>query len=256
LRSTWSRYDAGVNELWNDLARRAGIELSSEQHEQLNGYLDLLFAANERMNLTRITDRAGAELNHIADALTLLPHLPRTPESEVPRRPGSLRIVDLGSGGGVPAIPLKIVLPHAFVMMIESTRKKATFLEETILALKLTEIAVSPDRAESVGVDEMLRASFDVAISRAVATMPWLAEWSLPLVKKGGKMLAMKGKKVAEELPIGPNALNLLGGGPPIIHPVDLAGTEHHVIVEIPKIGRTDKRYPRPATQAKGNPLR
>ena len=235
-----------MNQLWNDLARRAGIELSSEQHEQLNRYLDLLFAANERMNLTRITDRAGAELNHIADALTLLPHLSS----------GQIRIADLGSGGGVPAIPLKIVRPDAFVMMIESTRKKATFLEEAIFNLKLTEIAVFPDRAESAACDELLRQSFDVAISRAVATMPWLAEWSLPLVKKGGKMLAMKGKKVAEELPIGPNVLNLLGGGPPVVHPVDLPGTEHHVIVEIPKIGRTDKRYPRPATSAKGNPLR
>jgi 16S rRNA (guanine527-N7)-methyltransferase len=232
--------------LWSDLARRAGIDLSGEQHDKLSQYLDLLFAANERMNLTRITDRAGAELNHIADALTLLPHLPP------PSDHGQIRIADIGSGGGVPAIPLKIVRPDAFVMMIESTRKKAAFLEEAILSLGLSEIAVLPDRAETAGRDALLRESFDVAISRAVATMPWLAEWSLPLVKKSGKMLAMKGPKVAEELPLSNKALNYLGAGEPVIHPVDLPGTEHRVIVEIPKRGKGDLRYPRPATSAKG----
>jgi 16S rRNA (guanine527-N7)-methyltransferase len=244
-----------VNELWSDLARRAGIELSADQHAQLSKYLDLLFAANQRMNLTRITDRAGAELNHIADALTLLPHLPATPASEVPPRPGSVRIADLGSGGGVPAIPVKIARPDAFIMMIESTQKKARFLEDAILALNLSEIAVFPDRAEKAARDQLLRESFDVAISRAVATMPWLAEWSLPLVKNGGKMLAMKGPKVAEELPLSAKALKALAAGEAIVHPVDLPGAEHHVIVEIPKIGKSDLRYPRPAASAKGKPM-
>jgi 16S rRNA (guanine527-N7)-methyltransferase len=234
-----------VNTLWNDLARRGGVDLTPQQHEQLNRFLDLLFAANQRMNLTRITDRAAAELNHIADALTLLPHLPV----------GAIRVADLGSGGGVPAIPLKIARPDAFVAMIESTRKKAAFLETAVLELGLSEIAVVPDRAEAAGHNPTLRESFDLVISRAVATMPWLAEWSLPLTKKGGKMLAMKGPKVAEELPLSQKTLNALGGAAPVIHPVDLPGTEHRVIVEIAKIRRTDKRLPRPATQAKGNPI-
>jgi 16S rRNA (guanine527-N7)-methyltransferase len=77
----------------------------------------------------------------------------------------------------------------------------------------------------------------------------------LPLVKKGGRMLAMKGPKVAEELAGAGRAIKLLGGGAPVVHPVDLPGTEHRVIVEIAKIGRTDAKYPRPATQAKGKPL-
>jgi 16S rRNA (guanine527-N7)-methyltransferase len=235
--------------IWSSLGRRASIELTNPQQEQLARFLDLLFAANERMNLTRITNRADAELNHIADALTLLPHLPAARPDE------ALRIVDLGSGGGVPAIPLKIARPDAFVLMIESTRKKAAFLEDAIRDLNLTDIAVLPDRAETAGHDKSLRESFDIAISRAVATMPWLAEWSLPLVKKGGKMLAMKGPKVAEELPLSARTLKALGAGPPIIHPVDLPGAEHHVIVEIPKLAKTDLRYPRPATSAKGKPM-
>jgi 16S rRNA (guanine527-N7)-methyltransferase len=85
--------------------------------------------------------------------------------------------------------------------------------------------------------------------------MDWLAEWCLPLTKKGGRMLAMKGPKVADVLHIARRALTLLGGGEPVVHPVDLPGTEHRVIVEIPKLARTDAKYPRPATAAKGKPL-
>ena len=238
-------YDVSVNELWTQLAARAGITLSSEQHAQLARYLDLLEQANQRMNLTRIIDRAQAELNHIADALTLLPFLPA----------GQIRIADIGSGGGVPAIPLKIARPDAFVLMVESTKKKATFLEEAIFDLKLTEIAVLPDRAEEAGQNKLFRETFDVVTARAVATMPWLAEWCLPLTKKGGKMLAMKGPKVAEELPLSAKSLNFLGAGQPIIHKVDLPGTENHVIVDISKVGRGDLRYPRPAPSAKGTPM-
>ena len=99
------------------------------------------------------------------------------------------------------------------------------------------------------------REQFDVVIARAVATMDWLAEWCLPLVARGGKFLAMKGPKVSDELPQAKKAINVTGGGTPSIHLIDLPGTDHRVIVEIPKIGRSDKRYPRPATQAKGKPL-
>jgi 16S rRNA (guanine527-N7)-methyltransferase len=234
-----------VNELWDQVAARADIALSAEQQDKLSRYLDLLEQANQRMNLTRIVDRAQAELNHIADALTLLPFLPS----------GSIRVADIGSGGGVPAIPLKIARPDAFVLMVESTKKKAKFLEEAIFELKLTDVAVLADRAEEAGQNDLFRETFDVVTVRAVATMSWLAEWCLPLAKKGGKMLAMKGPKVAEELPLSNKALNALGGGQPVIHEVDLPGTEHHVIVELPKVGRSDLRYPRSATVAKGKPM-
>lgn len=85
--------------------------------------------------------------------------------------------------------------------------------------------------------------------------MVWLAEWCLPLVKKGGRMLAMKGPKVIEELPAAAKAIRLCGGGEPVRHAVALPGAQNHLIVEIAKTGRTDSRYPRPATQAKGRPI-
>ncbi len=232
------------NQHWIDLARRADVLLSDEQHARLSRYLELLFVANARMNLTRITDRTAAELQHVADALTLLPHLRR----------GVLRIADVGSGGGVPGIPLAITCPDATVVLIESTKKKAVFLRSAAEALGLTNVAVFDSRAEDLGHGE-LRETFDVAIARAVATMGWLAEWCLPLVRTGGKVLAMKGPKVIDELPGAAKPIKRLGGGVPIIHPVQLPTTEHRVIVEIPKLGKTDARYPRPATAAKGKPL-
>jgi 16S rRNA (guanine527-N7)-methyltransferase len=237
-------YDLAVNELWTSLAARANVTLSDEQHAQLSRYLDLLFDANARMNLTRITDRAQAELQHVADALTALPHLPA----------GAIRVADVGSGGGVPGIPLAIARPDATVMLIESTKKKAAFLKSAAEALELKNVHISEWRAEDVGHSNS-RETFDVAIARAVATMDWLAEWCLPLVKKGGRMLAMKGPKVADELPVARRAIKLLGGGEPVVHPVDLPGTEHRVIVEIPKIAKSDPKYPRSATAAKGKPL-
>ena len=230
--------------LWNDLARRASIELSPDQHAKLSRYLDLLFEANARMNLTRITDRAAAEVQHVGDSLTLLPHLPA----------GAIRVADVGSGGGAPGIPLAIARADATFLLIESTKKKAAFLKQAIEALELTNVSVSEWRAEDVGHSNN-RETFDVAIARAVARMAWLAEWCLPLVKKGGKLLAMKGPKVAEELPEATRTIKLAGGGEAIVHPVDLPGTEHRVIVEVAKIARSDKRLPRPATQAKGKPL-
>src|SRR5205823_310890 len=110
-------------------------------------------------------------------------------------------------------------------------------------------------RAEDAG-NSGLRESFDVVIVRAVATLPWLAEWCLPLAKvKTGKVLAMKGARAGDELAAAIETIKRLGGGAAVIHPIDLPGTEHHVIIEIPKVARTDRRYPRPATIAKGRPI-
>jgi 16S rRNA (guanine527-N7)-methyltransferase len=238
----------GVNpaDLWNELAARAGVSLADPQHAQLSRYLDLLLEANQRMNLTRITERAAAEVQHVGDALTLLPHLPA----------GAIRVADVGTGGGVPGIPLAIARPDAHVVLIESTKKKAAFLATAVEALALGNVSVTDTRAEDAGQSATLRERFDVATARAVATLDWLAEWCLPLVKpKTGKVLAMKGARAAEEVPAAAKAIKLLNGADPIVHPVDLPGTDHRVIVEIPKRGRTDPRYPRAATVAKGKAL-
>ena len=230
--------------LWNDITTAAGLPLNESQTASLSHYLDLLLAANEKMNLTRIATREAAEIGHVGDALTLLPFLP----------PAAHRLVDVGSGGGVPGIPLAIARPDAMVTLVESTQKKAAFLQATITELGLKNVSVVSTRAEDVGRSKS-RETFDVATARAVGAMVFLVEWCLPLVKKGGKLLAMKGERIVEELPAAENAVRMLGGGKPVVHPVSLPGTTHHVIVEIPKIGTTSFRYPRAATEAKGKPM-
>src|SRR5690349_2695036 len=130
-----------MNELWNQLAVTAKVMLAEHQHALLSRYLDLLLAANQTMNLTRITDRAQAELLHIADALTLLKHLP----------PAAFSLADIGSGGGVPGIPLAIARPDARVLLIESTKKKAAFLRQASADLGLTNVEVSDARVEDLG---------------------------------------------------------------------------------------------------------
>lgn len=233
-----------MSESWTQLAARAGINLTAAQIEQLAAFLDRLGAANATMNLTRIVDRAAAEVQHIGDALTLLGQLP----------PGPFRLADVGSGGGVPGIPLAIVRPDAKVLLIESTRKKAAFLEQCAQGLGLENVTVTSDRAETVGRGKN-RETFDVAIARAVGSMAWVAEWCLPLVRVRGCVLAMKGQKAEGEIAEIRHALKRLGGGPPKLIPADLPGTDYHVIVRIEKIAPTDLRYPRDPTHAKGKPM-
>jgi 16S rRNA (guanine527-N7)-methyltransferase len=235
-----------VNEqtLWNSLAEKAGITLDADQISRLNSFLDLLFAANERMNLTRIATRADAEVLHIGDALTLLPHL----------HAKAHRLADVGAGGGVPGIVLAIVRPDIRVTLIEATRKKADFLRDAAKTLQLPSVAVIADRAEKIARTPS-RESFDIVVARAVALLPILVEWLLPLTKVGGDALAMKGPKAIEELNQARIAIRLLGGGDAQAIPTDLPQTSGHLIVKIPKIRPTPARFPRDPSIAKGSPI-
>ncbi len=197
-------------ELWTELAGKAALTLDEAQDAKLSRYLELLVEANEKMNLTRIVDVDSARVQHIGDALTVLPYLPK----------GEHKLADVGSGGGVPGIPLAIARPDASITLIESTKKKAAFLKRAASELGLPNVKVLDLRAEDVG-NGPLRETFDIAIARAVASLDWLAEWCLPLVKKKGTMLAMKGQKIVEELPrrrahdstVGRNARGGASGG-------------------------------------------
>lgn len=250
-----------MNPLWTELAARGAVELMPRQHELLTRYLDLLEAGNRRTNLTRIVDRESAEIQHVADALTLLKYLPPgvmdnqgVEEGEAGRMP-TLRLADVGSGGGVPGIVLAIARPDVQILLLESTKKKAVFLEEAVRELALVNVRVSDQRAEDAGRLPEMRGKFDVAVARAVGTLNWLAEWCLPLVKRGGTMLAMKGPKAAEEIPLAGHAIRLVGGGNADVHPADLPGGLRHVIVEIRKISNTPMAYPRSSTSTRGKPL-
>lgn len=233
-----------MNPLWTDIAARAGLVLTEAQHAALSRYLDLLIEANQTMNLTRITDRAQAELLHIADALTILPFLPQAPIS----------LADLGSGGGVPGIPLAIARPDVKVLLVESTKKKAAFLRRTAETLGLTNVEVSDDRVEDVGHSPR-RGTFDVVTARAVALLPWLIEWAMPLLKKGGTLLAMKGERGPAEVELSAAICKRINADPPAVEPVSLPGTENHIIIRVKKSGVTHASYPRLPSIAKGKHL-
>jgi 16S rRNA (guanine527-N7)-methyltransferase len=231
-------------ELWLSLGAKADLTFHSDQIARFGAYLDLLLAANQRMNLTRITERADAEILHIGDALTLLPHLPAKAH----------RLADVGTGGGVPGVVLAIARPDIRVTLIESTNKKAEFLREAVVTLKLANVKIEPHRAEHVARSPS-RESFDVVVARAVALLPILVEWLLPLTKIGGFAIAMKGPRAVEELKESQHAIRLLGGGRAEALPVELPQTDGRLLIKVPKIARTVLRFPRPPSAAKGQPL-
>jgi 16S rRNA (guanine527-N7)-methyltransferase len=180
------------------------------------------------------------------DSLVLLDHL------------GDARsVVDVGSGGGMPGIPLKIARPELRVVLVEADRRKAAFLVHAAARLEL-DVEVVAERAETAGRGP-LRETFDVAVCRALAPMPVLAELCLPFVRVGGRLLAMKGRLEEDDSPPHPRppprggreleeasaAIAALGGGPARVVPAPSAARERGVVVVVPKVAPTPDAYPR-----------
>jgi 16S rRNA (guanine527-N7)-methyltransferase len=154
-------------------------------------YLARLLAMNERMNLTSITDAASAWERHALDALSLLPHLADVPAGG--------RLVDIGSGGGIPGLPLAIARPDLHIALIEATQKKARFLSAVSEELTLANVRVHADRAEKLAVGPLAH-QFDVVTARAVARLVTLVPLVVPFARVGGRLLLIKGQRVDEEL--------------------------------------------------------
>ncbi|MCS6900836.1 MAG: 16S rRNA (guanine(527)-N(7))-methyltransferase RsmG [Myxococcales bacterium] len=170
---------------------RIGVRLNEHQTAQLGDYLARLLAMNEQMNLTSITAPYEAWSRHILDALTLIPHLaPLPPEACV---------LDVGSGGGVPGIPMAIARPDLRVTLLEATQKKAFFLSAVVKALGLCQVTVENGRAEQLAATP-LRGRFDAVTARAVARMNVLLSWTVPFARPGGLLLFIKGQRAEEEL--------------------------------------------------------
>jgi 16S rRNA (guanine527-N7)-methyltransferase len=206
---------------WLMQFERARVPATDTAIAALHRYLDLLLAVNETMNLTRITDREEAENLHIADSLTLLPHLPK----------GAVRVADIGSGGGLPGVPIAIARPEVSVTMIDSTQKKAAFLQRVAKELKLANVRVIAARSEQLRGHQ-----FDIVTARALAAMDLLVQWCLPLVRPGGKLLAMKGPRGRDELPAAERSIRRYRGDPAIVHDAELPGRSH-LIIEISRRG-------------------
>ncbi len=217
---------------FHDALAAQHIELEPGDQEQLALHLDALLEANERFNLTGIRDPAQAWVRHAADSLSLVPFLVSA---------SAATVVDLGSGGGFPGIPLAIALPAVQVTLVESVGKKARFLEEVVALLHLSNVTVRLARAEELADFRLgLRESFDVAVCRAVGGLATLIELALPLVKVNGLLLAMKGEKTPEELKQAVRALKELSG-----EVETTLRTPTGTIVAIRKMAKTVRIYPR-----------
>jgi 16S rRNA (guanine527-N7)-methyltransferase len=219
-----------------------GIALDAGDLERLARYLELLLEANQRFNLTAIADPTQAWTRHILDSLTLVPLIASA---------GAKTVIDIGSGGGLPGIPLAIVMPDVRFTLLEATGKKARFLAETIAALRLTNAVVINDRAETAAHDrEHHRERYDMVLARAVGRLPVLLELTVPFAKVGGLTLAMKGAQAERETAEAKQALHMLHA-----HVIDRRVTPTGVIVVIEKQRTTPRLYPRAPGDPKRAPL-
>jgi 16S rRNA (guanine527-N7)-methyltransferase len=221
-------------------------DLPSPVVAALSDHLRLLLAWTAAVNLTAIRDPRAAVFGHVLDALAALPLL---------RREGVRALLDLGSGGGYPGLPLAITLPAERALLVESIGKKARFLETAVTGLGLADrVAVAAERAETLAADPRHRGRWPVVTARAVAALPELVELAFPLLVAGGLLVAWKGSEIAEERARSLAALAALGGGTLDILPVAPPVPSGHVLVVCRKTGRTPAGWPRPPAERARRP--
>ena len=227
-------------------AAAMGIPMSQGQVEQFNTYHEMLVEANARMNLTRVPeDPAEAVDRNYLDCVAPL----------AGGFPAANSAVDVGSGAGFPGIPLAIMLPDTRFTLVDALGKRVDFLKTVIDRLGLNAEALHL-RAEDAARRDDLREGFDLAVARAVAPMNMLCEYMLPLVRVGGKMLALKGPGLDEELAQAENALRLLGGELERVQPLAIPGRDwNHRAAWIAKTAPTPQKYPRRAGTVEKRPL-
>ena len=214
-----------------------GAELNEAQQEQFRVYEALLMEWNAKINLTAVRDAEGIRVKHFLDSLSRVPVL------------GDMNgrsLIDIGTGAGFPGIPLRIFYPELRLTLVDSVGKKADFCQLAVNTLHLKGVKVLKDRSEELGMNKDHREKYDAAAARAVALMPVLCEYLLPLVKVGGKMLAMKGESAPEEAKTAAAAIRRLGGSDPALTEVTLPGVEgQRWLVSVPKTALTPPGYPR-----------
>jgi len=228
--------------------RELDIELTPGQLDQFERYLAMVLDENRTTNLTAVRDTDSAWRRLIIDSLTVLPGLDEL-------EPGST-VIDVGSGAGLPGMPVAIARPSLKIAMLEATGKKADFIRRCIEALGLKNASVIQDRAETIGHFPQHREQYDACINRAVGPMNVLLELSMPLVKEGGRVLAMKGPRAEQELEEAGDALTILGAGElAVIDAYPESFGNDLVIVSILKHGPTPRQYPRLPGVPKKTPL-
>lgn len=226
-----------MEKLAQDALNLLGVRLSARQLSAFERYEQILLDWNARFNLTAIREPGAIRAKHFLDSLTCVLAWRDNPPSS---------LIDVGTGAGFPGIPLKIYQPGLSLTLVESVGKKAEFCRHVAAELNMDRVEVVQARAEEVGQIPRHREHYDWAVARAVASLPILVEYLLPLVRIGGGVLAQKGDGGPAEAHASEKAIRLLGGRMRQLTKVDLPGVaEERYLVVIDKIAATPPNYPR-----------
>lgn len=212
------------------------VQLDPQTLERLEGFAALVHDANQRMNLTGITDPADVAVKHFADSLSVI-------KAGIPV---GAKLIDVGTGAGFPGVPLAIARPDLEVVLLDSTQKKAGFLSEACEALGLARCRAVAGRGEQLAHDAQYRESFDIAIWRGLGPLTQSAEVCLPYVRIGGRGIAMKGPRLDEELADARALLGQLGGSASRVFEIPLPGGLSHRLLVIRKTKESPAHFPRP----------
>lgn len=230
--------------------KKLGLHLNSVQLEKFEVYYKELLDWNARINLTSITEYEEVQVKHFLDSLTVAAAI----GPDIDGKP--LNVIDVGTGAGLPGIPLKIVFPNISLTLLEATDKKTKFLEHLISKLDLKDVAIVTGRAEEAAHKPQYREKFDVVLSRAVASLPALAELTLPFCKINGCFIAQKKGDIAGEVEQAQKAINLMGGRLRKIKLVELKEfDDNRCLVIIDKVKSTPAEYPRRPGRPEKRPI-
>lgn len=236
-----------MQQLIQETEELVGIKLSSAHIDAYERYQLELEVWNKHTNLTAIREPQDVRRKLFLESLGCLLAMQGTVMD---------RVIDVGSGAGFPGLPLKIVQPEMALTLADSVGKKTAFLKHMAQTLGMKGVEILNMRAEKVGRMSTHRQSYDWALARALAPMPILVEYLLPLIKVGGRLLAQKGEDAKEEVEGAKNAIELLGGELQELIPIDIPGeSSKHYLVVIEKIAETPEQYPREVGIAKKRPL-
>ena len=234
-------------ETFYNLLAEQNLPLSDQQKKQFERYFELLVEWNEKINLTAITDKEEVYLKHFYDSIA--PIL----QGLIPNE--TIKLLDIGAGAGFPSLPMKILYPQLDVTIIDSLNKRINFLQLLAQELDLDGVHFYHGRAEDLAQDKNFRAQYDFVTARAVARMQVLSELTIPYLKVGGKLLALKASNAPEELLEAKNALNLLFSkvGDNLSYALPNGDPRYITVVEKKK--ETPNKYPRKAGMPNKRPL-
>ena len=221
-------------------ARQLALPLTEHQLEQFQTYYEQLVDWNQRVNLTAITDCEKVQVKHFVDSLTIVLALEGSAWVD-----GNFGLLDIGTGAGMPGIPLKIVHPGARLVLLDSVAKKTAFLRHIVKELGLEGVEILTQRAEEIGHLAEYRETFDLVVCRAVSQLATVAELTLPFCRIGGIAVVPKKAGIQRELSDATQAIDTLGGKLRSVREVTIKGLEQHLLVVLEKTSMTPPAYPR-----------